>query len=199
MFKTAFILIAVTASAFGITAGFTSTTIPVVLDQPYSQYTIDTEVFLITSSVEPVSRLFLEAGFGFQTTDVDELGNYSSDTEKANVTTYRTGLYYALAENGTVSLKAGASYRHSSSELEFSTNDSSLETTMNGFGPLARLDFAFPGLEKVGFYTQFGIEYTKIKSTYYAPPGEVNEDLYEAEEWGTTAPPYAIAGIYYIF
>lgn len=199
MIKTAFIIMAIAASAFGITIGFTQTTIPVIIDQPYSQYNDETDIFMITSSVEPVSRLFLEAGFGFKTTEVDEMESYSSDTRKAVVTAYSTSLYYAVIESGTVCLKAGASYRHSSSEIEFSIIDSSFKTVMNGFEPLVRLDFAFPGLEKVGFYTQFGVEYTKTKFTYYAPPGEEDEDLYSAEGWSTTAPPYGIAGIYYTF
>ena len=154
---------------------------------------------MVTSSVEPVSRLFLEAGFGFQRTKIDNMSNYGDNDRTVEATAYSAGLYYALAESGTACLKAGASYRHSHVRTEYTVWDDGLKTVMNGFGPLARLDFAFPGLEKVGFYTQVGVEYTKIESSLYTSPSEGEEDFYKAEGWSTTAPSYVIAGIYYNF
>ncbi len=198
MFKIAFIVLAVSASAFGVTIGFTRTTIPVYIDQPYALYNQEEDVFMITSSVEPVSRLFLEAGFGFQKIEMSDVSSYFDDDTKTELTAYSAGLYYALAESGTACLKTGISYRHSMAKLEID-EDNGIKTVMNGFGTLARLDFSFPGLEKVGFYTQVGVEYTKIESTLYTPSGEDEEDLYAGEGWSTTAPSYFIAGIYYNF
>lgn len=197
MFKLTASVFLCAAAAFAITAGFSSANVPVVTNQAYSVWEEYLDVPLLTVSVEPLSGIRLEGCYGFRS-DTEKEEQWSTE-EVVDSRTEAFGLssYYTILSRSNAEFSAGVRFLHSYTKVEEESDDTYSESMMNCYGPVARIDFSIPGLEEIGFYSQWGVDYRKIETTIYF----LNEELASdgRDGWKTSGPDYILSGIYYSF
>lgn len=194
MFKAAALLILSAASASAISVGFSSANIPVQTSHPLV-WEENLDVPLLTVSFEPVSRLHLEGCYGFRT-KTDKEGYYYSEDVDSHSNAFGFSSYYTVLTRGNAELRTGARFLRSITEVE-EEGLTDYKCTMNRFGPSARIDFRIPGLEGIGLYSQWGIDFSRIETIYYYQGEE--EQTCELDEWKSSGPQYILSGIYYSF
>lgn len=189
---------AIVASAMGgITAGFSSTTVPVTINQAYSLYEEEVTVPLITLSVEPLSRIRLEGFYGFRSATEKEEHMWTNEVVDSRSEAFGAAAFCTFIKRGGGAFSAGVRYLHSSTTVETEYDLTEFYCTMDRIGPAARIDISIPGLEEIGLYSQWGVDYTQTEIAFYSNEQEVGSE--GRDEWLTSAPEYVVSGIYYSF
>ena len=183
MFKLTASITLCTASAFAVTTGFSSVNVPITIDQIYTELQEDLDVPVLTVSVEPFSRISLEGCYGFRSDTDREENSANNKVVDSRTDTFGLSSYYTILSRGNTQLSAGVRFLHSKTKVENNYEEEyyneAFECIMNCYGPTARIDFSLPGLEEIGFYSQWGIDYRQTESTVF-----YNEQKYSSEKNG---------------
>ena len=186
-----------TAASFAITAGFSTANVPVLINQEYSVYEQDIDVPMITVGIAPLSGFRLEGYYGFISETEEEEHYYTDEVVDSQTQAFGLSSFYTLLSRNNVDFSAGARFLHSYTKVEEEYDFVYFKSNMNSYGPAARIDFSIPGLEDIGFYSQWGIDYRKTETTWYDRGEEIASE--GRSEWKTAGPEYILSGIYYSF
>lgn len=195
VFKSTALVFLCTAAAFAVTAGFSSVKVPIDINQPYFVWDEHIDVPILTASVEPLSGIRLEGSFGFRAHTEKDDRSYSDDID-SRTEVFGLSSFYTLLNRNNAEFSAGVRFLHSSTTIEEEGSEL-LKSTMNNYGPSVRMDFSIPGLEEIGFYSQWGVDYSQEETIYYYEGEE--EEKHEQDGWKTSGPDYILSGIYYSF
>lgn len=196
MVKLASTICSCAAAAFAVTAGISQVSVPVDITQPGLIWDERMDIPVLTVSVEPLSGVRLEGCYGFRATSETDDNAYSDDIDsKTHV--FGISSFYTLLGIGNAELSAGLRYLHSSIEFREETGSIPLTSSMDRYGPAARIDLSIPGIEEVGFYSQWGLDYSRDETVYN--DGSEYEEISEQEGWSIAGPEYILSGIYYSF
>ena len=102
-----------------------------------------------------------------------------------------SGFYVIAAPSNTVfSIGASFVYNKTSSEIE---NVDGPETSGYSFYPLMRIDFAIPGAERLGLFSEFGARYVSATTT------DDSDTEWKATDFSTWGSQNILGGVYYSF
>lgn len=183
------------AAAYAFTAGFSSADVPVNIDQTYFIWDERIEVPMLTASVEPLSGLRLECCYGFRTHNEKDSWNSTEDID-SETHVFGVSTFYNILSRSNAELSAGLRFLHSSTEIETDVQPL-IKSTGDCYGTSLRIDFSIPGIEEIGFCSQWGIDYIH-EETVFNFESEDEEEI-EQDGWKTSSPAYILSGIYYSF
>jgi len=185
---TALLVLSGTAVA-GFSLGFKPLSLPVGVDD--SEYASDgINMLRIGWGASPEFRVEVLAGYekvNFEFTEGSTSTEYSGSCFALGI----SGFYVVAAPSNTVfSIGGSLVYDKTSSEYE---NVDGPETTGYSFYPLMRVDFAIPGAERFGLFTEFGARYVSATTT------DDDDNEWKATDFGTWGSENILGGAYYSF
>ncbi len=196
MFKLTATVLFCTAMSSAVSVGFSSEKVSIGTYNSFLIWEESLDVPVFTVSVEPFSGFHLNGCYGFRWETETDDRSYTDDIH-SRTDTFGFSAFYTFLSTGNARFSGGARFQHS--ETTMAEDDSEeYKCTSNCYGPSARVDFTIPGLEEIGFYSQWGVDYKEIKSNSdYIEEGGDHE--YERNGWTTSGPQYVLSGIYYSF
>jgi hypothetical protein len=179
-----------TAFAGGFSLGFKEVNLPVYVQTGTDATMGDVPLLRLGSALTPDFRI--EALLGYAKSSYDE-----EDGPEGSLSTFAiggSGFYVIAAPSNTVfSIGGTLLYAKTSGEDDGAELPSTSDLTIL---PVMRIDFAFPQVNQVAFFTEFGLRYDKATTT--VDTGTVEVD-YSYSHLGTYNSPHILGGMYYSF
>jgi hypothetical protein len=175
-----------TAFAGGFSLGFKEVGLPVYVDASYDATEATVPLLRLGSALSPDFRIEALLGYGKSSIDVEDGLEGSASTFAIG----GSGFYVIAAPSNSV-FSIGGSLIYAKSSIEDGNSTSDLTIL-----PIMRIDFAFPNVDQVAFFTEFGARYDKATTTHE----EGGEDVdYGYSHFGTYNSPHILGGVYYSF
>jgi hypothetical protein len=134
-------------------------------------------------------RVEVLAGYG--KVNLEESDSTSTEYSSSCFAMGLSGFYVIASPSNTVfSIGGSFVYNKTSSEYE---NVDGPETTGYSFYPIMRVDFAIPGAERFGLFTEFGARYVSATTT------DDSDTEWKATDFGTWGSQNILGGAYYSF
>jgi hypothetical protein len=133
----------------------------------------------------------IEVLAGYEKVNLEE--SDSSSTEQSS-SCFAMGLsgFYVIASPSNTVFSIGGSFVYSKTSSEYENVDGP-ETTGYSFYPIMRVDFAIPGAERFGLFTEFGARYVS------ATTSDDSDTEWKVSDFGTWGSENILGGAYYSF
>jgi hypothetical protein len=180
------LLVAGTSAAGGFSLGFKEVDVPTMVVDAGTAEMGSVGLLRLGSALSPEFRIEALLGYGKTSYDDDADNEYSTSTFAIG----GSGFYVIASPSNTV-FSIGGTLLYAKSSV-----DDGPETSDLSILPLMRIDFAFPQVSQVAFFSEFGLRYDKATTTV-----ETSGDDFETtySHFGTYNSPHILGGVYYSF
>lgn len=175
-----------TAAAGGFSLGFKEVDLPTYVFTDGSPAEATAPMLRLGSALSPEFRIEALLGYVKSSFDIENGGNGSASTFAIG----GSGFYVIAAPSNTV-FSIGGSLIYAKSSIEDGNSTSDLTIL-----PVMRADFAVPNMDRVAFFSEFGLRYDK--ATTKVETGDTTTD-YSYSHFGTYNSPHILGGVYYSF
>ncbi len=183
-------LLAGSAAAGGFSLGFKEVSLPIYVYDNTDAGMGNVPLLRLGSALSPDFRIEALLGYAKSSYEVDGGGD-------GNISTFAIGAsgFYVIAapSNSVFSIGGSLLYAKSSGEEGDADMPSTTDLTIL---PIMRVDFSFPNVDQVAFFSEFGLRYDKATTTVESGEGDVD---YSYSHFGTYNSPHILGGVYYSF
>ncbi|MBD3277326.1 MAG: hypothetical protein GF388_03415 [Candidatus Aegiribacteria sp.] len=194
-------LLAIAGTSFaGFSIGFKHTEFPTQVvtytTGDWGIYLDDMYLLRFGAMASPQFRLEGLVGYAKESYEIDP-SNESYPDYDGSMMAFGGGGYYVLEMPANTSFSIGLQVLYGTSSYE-QGSDNGPDTKVLSVDPLMRIDFAIPGAERLAFFTEYGIRYAQVTTTWEGTGGADDVDL-KWSGYQTYSPANILAGAYYVF